>query len=99
MDNKYLSNKIKLLKEKDIMSDVLKKHYGKILFIFSLLILIYVAYIFLIYNYLTINGEIQTEDRQIKIKKELIDQVIEKINKKDNINESTPTNLKNPFSN
>lgn len=98
MDIKFLLNKITGLKEKDIMNDILKRHYGKILFVFFLLILIYVAYIFLTYNYITVNSEIQTQDRQIKIKKELLDQVIEKINKKDNINESAPVNFKNPFS-
>lgn len=98
MNIKSLSNKIIRIKEKDIINDVLKRHYGKILFIFSLLIFIYVAYIFLTYDYLTVNQEIKTQDRQIKIKKELLEQVIEKINKKDIINESPPVNLKNPFS-
>lgn len=98
MDIKSLLNKIIGIKEKDIMETVLKRHYGKILFVFILSILIYISYIFLVYNYLTVNSEIQTQDRQIKIKKELLDQIIEKINKKDNINESEPVNLKNPFS-
>ncbi len=83
--------------QKDFISQFLKKNYSIIIIIFTGIIVSHLIYLFLRYNYLVINQRFEPQTEEIKLEENLLNQVIEKIKEKSNIEKSSSFNAKNPF--